>query len=54
MILVNKEEKEIISKVLPKIHFIRTEKGRSKRHHYYCEENVKVRELIDKIRSGEY
>lgn len=50
MISVTKEEKEIISRTYPKAHIVRTAKQRSKRHHYYCEENRAVMALLKSLR----
>lgn len=52
MIEVNKKEKEVISKQLPSVHFVRTMKQKSKRHHYYCEETVPVFQLLNQLRGG--
>lgn len=52
MILVTKEEKEIIAKTYPRAHIVRTAKQRSKRHHYYCEENQGVMTLLAQLRSS--
>lgn len=52
MIAINKSEKEVISKWLPNVHIVRTMKQKSKRHHYYCEENKQVMQLLSEIRCG--
>ena len=52
MIAINKSEKEVISKRLPSVHIVRTMKQKSKRHHYYCEENKQVTQLLSEIRGG--
>lgn len=52
MIAINKSEKEVISKRLPNTHIVRTMKQKSKRHHYYCEENKQVMQLLSEIRGG--
>lgn len=52
MIAINKSEKEVISKRLPNVHIVRTMKQKSKRHHYYCEENKHVMQLLTEIRGG--
>lgn len=52
MIAINKSEKEVISKRLPNVHIVRTMKQKSKRHHYYCEENKQVMKLLSEIRCG--
>ena len=50
MILVSKQEKEIIMKECPKAHIVRTMKQKSKRHKYYCEETERTLGLVDRIR----
>ena len=52
MIAISKDEKKIISKKFPNVHIVRTMKQMSKRHHYYCEENRAVMNLIRKMRGG--
>lgn len=52
MIQINKTEKEVISKQLPNTHIVRTMKQKSKRHHYYCEENIQVIQLLAELRCG--
>ncbi len=52
MIHISKTEKEVISKQLPDAHIARTMKQKSKRHHYYCEENKQVMQLITELRCG--
>ena len=52
MIAINKSEKEVISKRLPSMHIVRTMKQKSNRHHYYCEENKQVMQLLSEIRGG--
>lgn len=51
MIAINKTEKEAIAKQLPYVHIVRTMRQKSKRHHYYCEENAQVMKLLSQIRS---
>ena len=50
MIAINKAESEVIRERCPNAHIVRTEKQRSKRHHYYCEESRKVMEVIRELR----
>lgn len=50
LIAINKEEKEIISKMYPNVHIVRTAKQRSKRHRYYCEENRAAMALLAQLR----
>lgn len=52
MIQINKKEKEVISQQLPDAHVVRTMKQKSKRHHYYCEENEQVMQLLTELRCG--
>ena len=52
MIAISKDEKKIISEKFPNVHIVRTMKQKSKRHHYYCEENRAVMNLIRKMRGG--
>lgn len=52
MIAINKLEKGVISKRLPNVHIVRTMKQNSKRHHYYCEENKQVMQILTEIRGG--
>ena len=50
MILINKEEKELISRFFPNVHITRTMKQKSKRHRYYCEEDKRVMVFLRKLR----
>lgn len=50
MILINKEEKELISRFFPNVHITRTMKQKSKRHRYYCEEDRRVMVFLRKLR----
>lgn len=52
MISITKDEKMIINKKFPKVHIVRTMRQKSKRHHYYCEENRRVIALLKILRSG--
>lgn len=52
MIAISKEEKEIILKMYPNVHIVRTAKQRSKRHRYYCEENRGVMALLKSLRES--
>jgi len=52
MIAINKAEKEAICARFPDIHIVRTMKHKSKRHHYYCEENKGVLRTLNKLRSA--
>ena len=52
MIAISKEEKEIILKMCPNVHIVRTAKQRSKRHRYYCEENRGAMALLKSLRES--
>ena len=52
LIIISKEEKDVISKRLPNVHIIRTMKQRSKRHRYYCEESKSVMKILREMRGG--
>ena len=52
MILISKEEKEIISSQVPTAHIVRTMKNKSKRHRYYCEESPAVMRVLNKFKTG--
>lgn len=52
MIAVNKSEKDIISKRVPNAHIVRTMNQKSKRHHYYCEENGRVMQILSELRGN--
>lgn len=54
MVIISKEEKEIIHKHLPNVYISRTCKRKSDRHKYYCEENKRAMKLLNKIRNGGY
>lgn len=51
MIQINKEEKQLIAERFPDVHIVRTMKGDSKRHHYYCEEAPRVLRFLEKMRN---
>lgn len=53
MILVSKEEKELIKEKYPYVTIVRTMRQKSKRHRYYVEEAPCVMRLLEKVRSGE-
>ncbi len=50
MIAINKAEKEAIRERFPNVHIVRTMKKKSKRHHYYVEENRNVVRFLNQIR----
>lgn len=52
VIAINKTEKEYICGHFPSVHIVRTMKQKSKRHHYYCEENRQLIRFLSKIRNG--
>ena len=51
MVVITKYEKKELLKVCPNAHIRRTMKTKSERHHYYCEESVKVMKALEEIRS---
>ena len=53
MVLITKDEKEIIRKQFPKACIVRTVKSKSNRHRYYCEEYPPVMRLLKKLRGIE-
>lgn len=52
MILITKEEKDIIAQELPNVHIRRTVGQKSKRHKYYMEELGSAMCLLRKLRGG--
>lgn len=50
LIAITKKEKEAVLAKYPKTHVVRTMRGDSRRHHYYCTENKGVMALIAKMR----
>lgn len=50
MIAINKAETEAIRERFPNVHIVRTMKKKSKRHHYYVEENRSVVRFLNQIR----
>ena len=52
MILITKEEKDIIAQELPNVHIRRTVGQKSKRHKYYMEELGNAMRLLRKLRGG--
>ena len=53
MVLINEEEKQVISKRLPNVHICRTVRQKSKRHRYYMEEARSAMKLLYKLRDPE-
>lgn len=51
MVLISKDEKDIIHSYFPRVHITRTMKQKSKRHRYYCEEDGRVMAFLKKLRS---
>ena len=51
MIEVSKREKEIIANAIPSVHYVRTMKRKSKRHHYYFEESAQVLKVLNRLRN---
>lgn len=50
LIKINAAEKQAISRKFPHVHIVRTVKGDSKRHHYYCEEQRDAMRFLKKLR----
>lgn len=50
LITINKEEARLVREKFPNAHIMRTMKQKSKRGHYYCEENRRVINFINSIR----
>ena len=50
LITINKEEARLVREKFPNAHIMRTKKQKSKRGHYYCEENRKIINFINNIR----
>lgn len=50
MIAINKSERDAIKERYPNVFIIRTMKHRSKRHHYYCEEDRRVVRFLNERR----
>lgn len=53
MVLITKDEKEILSKQFPKLCIVRTVKSKSNRHRYYCEEHPAAVKVLRKLRGIE-
>ena len=53
MIAISKEETKLIRRYFPAVVIVRTAKQRSKRHHYYCEEDRRAMHFLKRIRNGE-
>ena len=53
MVLITKEEKDLILKQYPNINIVRTVKQKSGRHRYYMEEAKGAMALLDRIRHPE-
>lgn len=51
MVIITKEEKEIIAEKMPGVHIHRTVKQKSKRHRYYMEENKNAMRLLKELRN---
>lgn len=50
MIAINLEEKNAIREKYPNVHIVRTVKGDSKRHHYFCTEDPGPMSLLRRLR----
>ena len=51
LILINKAEKEAMNSCHPEVTVIRTARGKSKRHRYYCEETSKTVRFLESLRN---
>lgn len=52
MVAISAKEKNIIAKKMPNIHIRRTVMQKSKRHHYYMEENKGALHLLASLRAA--
>lgn len=51
MVAISAKEKNIIAEKMPDIHIRRTVKQKSKRHHYYMEEDKGALRLLASLRA---
>lgn len=51
MVKITKAEKDFIADNFPNVHIVRTMKGKSKRHNYYCEEARQVMRYLSTTRN---
>ena len=50
LIAISAKEKQIIAEQYPEVHIRRTVKQKSKRHHYYMEENKNAMRTLKSLR----
>ena len=50
MVIITKEEKDLIREKYPNVHIVRTMKHRSKRHRYYMEEKLEPMKMLRAMR----
>lgn len=50
MVIITKEEKNLIREKFPNVHIVRTMKNRSKRHRYYMEEKQEPMKMLRALR----
>lgn len=50
MVIITKEEKNLIREKFPNVHIVRTMKNRSKRHRYYMEERQEPMKMLRALR----
>lgn len=50
MVIITKEEKNLIRERFPNVHIVRTMKNRSKRHRYYMEEKQEPMKMLRALR----
>ncbi len=51
MIEINKAEKEAIVARYPDVHIVRTMVNDSRRHHYFCVEDRKILQFLNRFRN---
>lgn len=50
LVVISKEEKDKLLARFPDLYIVRTMRGESKRHRYYCEEKFHVMRYLDELR----
>lgn len=53
MIAICKEDAALIRQYFPNVTIVRTMRQKSKRHHYYCEEDRRAMKFLKLIKRGE-
>lgn len=53
MVMINKQEKDVIVEHFPFVHIVRTMRGDSRRHHYYMEEAPGAMRMLRRLRGEE-